>query len=455
MRVVQPLIAPSLQITIRTLLDLSFLQKMSSVPELIAPWGSYTKAMVAAHNGAEAVYLGVPFTSLRMRQNHVRDYKILQQTIDDLHAFGVKAYLTMNIFPRNMDIKIFESVLEKIASMNADAIIFSDPWTFRLIRKHFPDIRLHLSTQANTLNHEAISFRHDLWVERVVLARELTIKEIAQIKQKVPAMELEIFVHGAMCIAYSWRCLMGEYFSGRDGNKGECSHVCRYNFKVHLEEQKRPWRMFELGQDEEGTYLMSSKDLCTIERLAELLPYVDGLKIEGRSKSELYVGAVTSAYRYVRDRIMKNEAVNDTIKNRVYQIPHRPYRDGFLFNDIRSAPDGEPLSSEEQHHLHDPENIGVTKTSPWPVAQVEFCGVVLPKTANIDWKKFHVFTPKQKLVVGDQLHAVHWEQTILFTITALSADWATLCEHVTNNMNDCRIAADIQLHGREATYRNL
>jgi len=152
----------------------------------------------------------------------------------------------MNIFPRNRDIKIFESVVEKVADMRADAIIFSDPGTFSLIRKHLPDMRLHLSTQANMLNHEAIKFRYELGVSRVVLARELTLKEITQIKQKVPGIELEVFVHGAMCIAYSGRCLMGEYFSGRDGNKGECSHVCRYNFKVHLTEETRGDKTFDL-----------------------------------------------------------------------------------------------------------------------------------------------------------------------------------------------------------------
>lgn len=134
-------------------------------------------------------------------------------------------------------------------------------------------------------------------------------------------------MHGAMCIAYSGRCLMGEYFSGRDGNKGECSHVCRYKFRMKLEEEKRPGKRFEVGEDEEGSYMMSSKDLCMIERLGELLPYLDGLKIEGRSKSELYVGAVAKAYRHVRDAIVHDAPINESIKNIVYQIPHRPYRD--------------------------------------------------------------------------------------------------------------------------------
>ncbi len=437
---------------------------MPALPELVAPWWSYNKAMVAAHNGADAVYLGVPFTSLRMRQNKVRDYKILQQTIDDLHALGTKAYLTMNIFPRNMDIKIFESVLARVSEMWADAIIFSDPGTFRVIRKHMPNARLHLSTQANTLNHEAISFWYDLGVERVVLARELTIKEIEQIKQKVPDMELEIFVHGAMCIAYSGRCLMGEYFSGRDGNKWECSHVCRYNFKVHLEEEKRPWRTFELWQDEDGTYLMSSRDLCTIERLWELLPYVDGLKIEWRSKSELYVWAVTKAYKHVRDSIVAGTPIDASTKDLVYQIPHRFYRDGFLFNSIRTAPDGEPLSTEEQEHLSDPTNTGVTKTTPWPIAEVEYCGVIVPRGPSethaptwrtLAWRTFHMFVPKQKLHVGDRLQYFVGDTSGELTITGLSLDGETLCDAITSNMEHWWIETDKALLWREVLYRDL
>ncbi|MBP7061307.1 U32 family peptidase [Patescibacteria group bacterium] len=154
-----------------------------------------------------------------MRQNKVKDFDILKTTIDDIHALGKKAYLTMNIFPRNSDMGIFESVVERISNLNIDAIIFSDPGTYTIIKKYLPNVRLHLSTQANTLNYEAIRFRYDLGVHRVVLARELTLQEIKTIKEKVPEMELEVFVHGSMCMAYSGRCLLGEYFAGRDGNR--------------------------------------------------------------------------------------------------------------------------------------------------------------------------------------------------------------------------------------------
>ena len=314
---------------------------VKKIPEIVAPGGSWSKAVIAALNGAEAVYVGVPFTSLRMRQNKIKTFELLRKTIDDIHKIGAKAYLTMNIFPRNIDIKVFESIVERISDLWADAIIFSDPGTYKIIRKYLPDIPLHLSTQTNTLNRAAVKFWYDLWVKRIVLARELHIKEIEEIKNKVPDMELEVFVHGAMCMSYSGRCLLGEYFSGRDGNKWECSHVCRYKFKVYLEEEKRPWRLFQLVEDEQWSYLLSSKDLCTIERLWELLNIVDWLKIEWRSKSEFYVASTVKAYRHVRDAILSWKKIDEEIKNLVYKIPHRYYWEWFLFNNIRFTPEME------------------------------------------------------------------------------------------------------------------
>jgi putative protease len=239
-----------------------------------------------------------------MRQNKIHTFDELQKTIDNIHSFGSKAYLTMNIFPRNQDIHIFESVVEQVAKLGADGIIFSDPGTYRIIRKYMPDTPLHLSTQTSTLNYESVQFRYDLGIRRVVLARELSIEEIKEIKEKVPDMELEVFVHGAMCMSYSGRCLLGDYMNGRPGNKGECSHACRFKYKLRLEEERRPGKLFQLENDGDGSHILSSKDLCTIDRLAEILPYVDAFKIEGRSKSEFYVGAVVKAYKHVRDCIL-------------------------------------------------------------------------------------------------------------------------------------------------------
>jgi putative protease len=181
------------------------------IPTLVAPGGSHLKALVASAYGADEVYLGVPFTSLRMRQNKLYNFELLKSTVQQLHANGTKALLTMNIFPRNGDMQIFESIIEKIADIQPDGIIFSDPGTFQIIKTYLPTTPLHLSTQTTTLNYVAVKFWADLGVKRIVLARELHIDEIAKIKKEVPEIELEAFVHGAMCMTYSGRCLLGDY----------------------------------------------------------------------------------------------------------------------------------------------------------------------------------------------------------------------------------------------------
>jgi len=314
-------------------------------PVIVAPWWSYEKAMIASKYWAEEVYIWVPFTSLRMRQNKVKDFEVLKKTIQAIHNNWAKALLTMNIFPRNTDIKVFESVVEKISDTNPDAIIFSDPGTFNILRKHFPNVPLHLSTQASTLNYESIKFWRDLWVKRIILARELHIDEIKEIKKHVPDIELEIFVHWAMCMSYSWRCLLWDYMSGRQANKWECSHACRFKYKVWLEEERRPGKLFQLDNDKDGSYILSSKDLCTINRLAEILPYVDALKIEWRSKSEFYVWAMVKAYKEARDAILEWREPNLQAKELVEKIPHRPYWDWFLFNKLTNFPEGEEVGA--------------------------------------------------------------------------------------------------------------
>jgi U32 family peptidase len=360
--------------------------------EIVAPWGSWSKAMVAAHFGADAVYVWVPFLSLRMRQNKIADFLTLKKTIDDLHKFGKKAYLTINIFPRNIDINIIEATIEQIADMGADSVIFSDPWVYNILRKYLKDkINYHLSTQTNTLNYEAVKFWYDLWVNRIVLARELNVKEILQIKQQVPGVELEAFVHGAMCMTYSGRCLLGEYFAWRDWNKGECSHVCRYKFNVYVEEEKRPWKLFKVEEDETGSYLFSSKDLCTVDHIPELVEAIDAWKIEWRSKSELYVWSVCKAYSHARDSFWAGIQPDPNILQLTNDIPHRPYRDWFLFNNIKSAPEKE-------------EDIvsTTTQTSAWPISTYQYMGYTYPIQEKINWKTYYKFVPKHNITVWDQ-----------------------------------------------------
>jgi len=362
------------------------------IPSIVAPWGSYSKALTAAAYGADEVYIWVPYTSLRMRQNKVKDFDILKKTIEWIHWYGAKALLTMNIFPRNTDIKIFEQVTEKVADSGADAIIFSDPGTFKTLKKHFPNTPFHLSTQTSTLNYAAVQFRYDLWVKRIVCARELHIDEIKEIKEKVPWMELEVFVHGAMCMSYSGRCLLWDYMSGRPANKGECSHACRFKYRVRLEEERRPWKLFQLEENEWSTHILSSKDLCTIERLEEILPYVDAIKMEWRSKSEFYVASVVKAYKHVRDTILNGEQIDENIKNLVNKIPHRAYWDGFLFHELKDFPETE---DEDFHEISNNSFPTITKTSGGPMFSRNYFGIFKEGTLKHKWKIYQEFNPKE------------------------------------------------------------
>ncbi len=397
-------------------------------PRIVAPGWSYEKAMVASHYGAEEVYVGVPFTSLRMRQNKILDFVDLKKTVDDLHKNGSKALLTMNIFPRNADIEIFEKTVEQIADVWADAIIFSDPGTFHIIRKYMPKIPLHLSTQSSTMNRAAVKFWKDMGIKRIVFARELNIEEIKEIREKVPGMEIEVFVHGAMCMSYSWRCLLGDYMSWRPGNKGECSHACRFKYKVWLEEERRPGKLFQLEWDESWSHILSSKDLCTIDKLKEIIPYVDAIKIEGRSKSEFYVGAIVKAYKHVRDAIIEWKKIDENVANLVNVIPHRAYRDGFLFNQLSDYPENESpspsLPKREGQHSSDwspslqPKGIqqsrikretkgdsfkwewSTTLNSAWPLFNRNYFGMFSDQFIEYNQKKYFHIEPKEVITPG-------------------------------------------------------
>ncbi|HRX63808.1 MAG TPA: U32 family peptidase [Candidatus Absconditabacterales bacterium] len=411
-------------------------------PTIVAPGGSYEKAVVASKYGAEEVYIGVPFTSLRMRQNKVKDFDDLQKTIDAIHENGSKALLTMNIFPRNTDIAVFESVVERLVGTKPDAIIFSDPGTFNVIRKHFPDTPLHLSTQASTLNYESIKFRRDLGIKRVILARELNIEEIKEIRKHVPDIELEVFVHGAMCMSYSGRCLLGDYMAGRQANKGECNHACRFKYKVWLEEERRPGKLFQLENDENGSYILSSKDLCTIDKLEEILPYVDAIKIEGRSKSEFYVGAMVKAYKTVRDAIVAGEEPDLQAKELVEKIPHRPYWDGFLFNDLKNFPEGE----EEQ----------VTSTnidSPGPTFCRNYFGIFKDNFIEKDGKKYYEFNPKEVLERGMKLKFLNAEGMGELEIVDLLKEGGQELDRANCNTPKVFVLTDREIKGWEILYK--
>ena len=267
---------------------------MISKPELLAPAGNLEKLKVAVIYGADAVYLGGPAWGLRAYAGNFTMEEIAEG-VRFAHQHGAKVYITVNIIPHNDDLVGLEDYLAELAALPVDAFIISDPGVLLAAQAAAPQVPIHLSTQANVVNYRSAQFWVEQGVQRLILARELSLEEIKQIRQHVAA-ELEVFVHGAMCISYSGRCLLSNYLTGRDANRGACAQPCRYQY--YLMEEKRPGQFFPIAEDEQGTYIMNSKDLCLIEHMSELLPLgIHGLKIEGRMKSVHYVATVTKIYR--------------------------------------------------------------------------------------------------------------------------------------------------------------
>ena len=274
--------------------------RTAKIPELLAPAGSFEKLVTAIHYGADAVYLAGRRFSLRSRAGNFGREE-LKQAMDYAHARGVKVYVTVNIFAHNTDLEGLEEYLLLLAEVRADALIIADPGILAIARRTVPELAVHLSTQANVTNSAAARFWAEQGVARLNLARELGLGEVAQIRQATAA-ELEVFVHGALCISYSGRCLLSTYFTGRDSNRGDCAHPCRYSYR--LVEEKRPGQYFPVEEDGRGTYIFNSRDLCLLQRLPQLTAAgIDSLKIEGRMKSVGYVGAVVRVYRAVLDWI--------------------------------------------------------------------------------------------------------------------------------------------------------
>ncbi len=274
-------------------------------PELLAPAGTLEKLKFAITYGADAVYLGGPMWGLRAYAGNFT-MEDIAHGVAFAHARGTKVYVTVNIIPHNDDFDGLEEYLAALADLNVDAFIISDPGILTVAKQVAPQVALHLSTQANVVNYRSAQFWVEQGVSRLILARELSHAEIAEIGQRVSA-ELEVFVHGAMCISYSGRCLLSNYLTGRDANRGACTQPCRYQYS--LVEEKRPGQYFPIMEDAHGTYIMNSKDLCLIEHLPQLLKLgLAGLKIEGRMKSVHYVATVTKVYREAIDAYYANPA---------------------------------------------------------------------------------------------------------------------------------------------------
>jgi len=293
--------------------------------ELLAPAGDFSRLKTAFYFGADAVYLGGKEFSLRAKSSNFSDDEIIE-AVKYTHALGKKLYVTVNIFAGNADISEIEKYAVFLENAGVDAVIISDIGVLKIF-KAMTQLEIHISTQANVCNSYAAMQYVELGANRIILARELSIDDIGVICDVLSGKaDIEVFVHGAMCISYSGRCLMSKYMTGRDANRGDCAHPCRY--KYALQEEKRPGEYFSVEEDDNGTYIMNSCDLCLINNLNELADAgVASFKIEGRMKNEYYVGGVVSAYR----RAMSGE--NFDYMAELEKLPHRPFTTGFTFND--------------------------------------------------------------------------------------------------------------------------
>ncbi len=330
-------------------------------PELLAPAGSLTMLETAFAFGATAIYAGQPRYSLRVRNNDFGNIEVLQQGIERAHALGHKFFLVSNIFPHDNKIKSYVQNMAPVIALKPDALIMSDPGLIMMVRETWPEMEIHLSVQANTVNSAAVRFWKSVGVSRVILSRELSLDQVAQIRQECPDTELEVFVHGALCIAYSGRCLLSGYFNHRDANQGSCTNSCRWDYKTQpgvldasgdvlappaaaareqegqraevyvMEESQRPGSYMPIEEDEHGTYVMNSKDLRAIEHVRRLVEIgVDSLKIEGRTKSPYYVARTVQSYAQAIDDAVAGRELDPALLGQLEGLANRGYTSGFF-----------------------------------------------------------------------------------------------------------------------------
>ena len=346
--------------------------------ELLAPAGDMERLEMAVAYGADAVYLaGTTFGMRSFAGNFTPEE--LKRAVALCHKKGVRVHVTCNTMPRNDEVARLPEWLSYLDQVGVDAVILADVGVMALAGKYAPHVQRHISTQASIVNYETARAWHDLGADRVILARELSLDEIREIRAKTPPeLELEAFAHGAMCVSYSGRCLLSNYMTGRDSNRGACAQPCRY--KYALMEEKRPGEYFPVYEDEKGTYIMNSRDMCTIDHVAELIDAgLDSLKLEGRAKSAYYAAIVTGAYRHAIDAALAGQPLDPVWRDEVEHISHRHYSTGFYF--------GQPGQfTEDSRYIRD-----------WQiVAKVRSC--------TPDGRA--VLTLNNKFSVGDQLELV-------------------------------------------------
>ncbi|AXH61226.1 MULTISPECIES: prephenate-dependent tRNA uridine(34) hydroxylase TrhP [Providencia] len=403
-------------------------------PELLSPAGSLKNMRYAFAYGADAVYAGQPRYSLRVRNNEF-NHENLAKGIQEAHELGKKFYVVVNIAPHNAKLKTFIRDLTPVIEMGPDALIMSDPGLIMMVREAFPEMDIHLSVQANAVNWASVKFWKQMGLTRVILSRELSLEEIAEIRQQVPEIELEVFVHGALCMAYSGRCLLSGYINKRDPNQGTCTNACRWEYNVQegkeddvgnivhvhepipvqnvaptlgagaptdkvfmIEEAKRPGEYMTAFEDEHGTYIMNSKDLRAIEHVENLTKMgVHSLKIEGRTKSFYYCARTAQVYRRAIDDAVAGKPFDPTLLSTLEGLAHRGYTEGFL-----------------RRHTHDAYQTYEYGYSVSETQQFvgEFTGKRVNGMAEVD--------VKNKFSVGDSLEMMTPAGNIVFTLDALT-----------------------------------
>ncbi len=369
-------------------------------PELLIPAGSLENLKIAVAYGADAIYIGGEEFGLRAK---ARNFSIedMKAGIAHAHAHDVKVYVTANIIAHNQDIPAVEAYFEELKEIKPDALIIADPGILAIAKTILPDMELHLSTQANNTNYASINFWYQQGVKRVVVARELSFSEIATIRSKIPMeMDIEAFVHGSMCISYSGRCLLSNYMTGKDANKGACTHPCRWTY--HLMEESRPGEYMPVFENERGTYIYNSKDLCMIEYMDEIIRSgITSLKIEGRMKTGLYVATVTRAYRKAIDDYFTDVALynanKSTYMDEIKKCSYRQFTTGFY----HQRPDAEGQIYDSNTYIR----------------EYVFVGRVLEDTQS----ELTLIEQRNKFVVGDTLELMKTDgSTHLFTVEALT-----------------------------------
>ena len=395
-------------------------------PELLLPAGTLEKMRTAYAFGADAVYAGQPRYSLRARNNEFR-LEELRSGISEAHALGKKLFVASNLMPHNAKVKTYMADMQPVIEMKPDALIMADPGLIAMVRERWPEVDIHLSVQANTVNYAAVKFWKSLGLTRVILSRELSLDEIEEIRQQCPDMELEVFVHGALCIAYSGRCLLSGYFNHRDANQGTCTNSCRWDYKVDnaeengtgdiqkidfdfdkalnnsalsdcggqprhpmadrvyvISRQDHPGELMPVMEDEHGTYIMNSKDLRAVEHVERLVKIgIDSLKVEGRTKSIYYVARTAQVYRQAIDDAVAGRPFNLQLLGALDALANRGYTDGFY----------------ERHHTHEQQNYMRGHSESFRQQYVGDIVSCANGIAEID--------VKNKFSVGDKLEIIH------------------------------------------------